>query len=386
MDILRSVSFAIALRCPPPLRKQNNLDAINLSDIPQVQEVKLLATGGYNSVWLVKLHRPFEATTTEDPLTFGNDLRNSHTSTQSEDTGSLVDQFIVRLPCEDALLPNQVENDVAFKKFIATKLPHIPVPKVYLYNATSQPETSFTVEEYIDCATLSSTWMSLTPTQKENVAQKLAVTLVDLSELSFDKIGGLNPVDFSSAPTVESCKLFKGRGKFHRPDCYPIGPYKTTKEYILSSYEREIHYYSHATDDIDSSFFDDVSVEEFVDELRKKQAALADTNIVDEPFVLVHGDFHGRNILAQGDQIKAIIDWDFAGSYPLSEALSCDDVNVIDADNEETDEENTKWGLKIRHYIQLEVAERNWGQDRVDLLMGDGHLELGEARVEMVPL
>ncbi|KAI0975862.1 kinase-like domain-containing protein [Xylaria arbuscula] len=387
MDFLRNVSSAIALRCPPPLRKQNNLNAINLSDIPEVQEVKLLATGGYNSVWLVKLHQPFKAThPTEKSLTFRNDLHNSNSFTQSEDTGSPVDRFILRLPIEDALLPNQVENDVAFKKFVATKLPHIPVPKVYLYHATRQPETSFIVEEYIDCPPLSSTWMSLTPTEKDNVAQKLAAILVDLSEVSFDKIGGLNPVDFSLAPTVEGCKLFKGRGKFHRTDCYPIGPYKTTKEYILSTYEREIHYYSHATDDIDSSLFDDVSVQEFVEELRKKQEDLADANIVDEPFVLVHGDFHGRNILARGDQITAVIDWEFAGSYPLSEALSGGDVDVIDPDTEELDEENTKWGLKIRQYIQHEVTKRNWDQNRVDLFMGDGDPELGEARVEMFPL
>ena len=41
----------------------------------------------------------------------------------------------------------------------------------------------------------------------------------------------------------------------------------------------------------------------------------------DEPFVLVHGDFHGRNIIMQGLQVQVVLDWEFAGAYPLSEML-----------------------------------------------------------------
>ncbi|KAI0906970.1 kinase-like domain-containing protein [Ustulina deusta] len=367
METLRNVGSAIALSFPPSLRNRNNADTIDLRDIALVQEAKLLATGGYNSVWLVKLHKPLQIT-------------------QSADSDSPpVSQFVLRLPLEDVLLPNQITNDVAFKRFVATKLPHIPVPKVYFYQATSQPETSFTIEEYIDCPPLSSTWMSLTPSQKDSVAQRLATILVDLAEVRFDLIGGLNPTDLSSAPTVEGCKLFKGRGKFHRNECYPIGPYKSTKEYILSCYDREIYYYSHATKDIDVDLFEDVTVQEFAETLRQKRAALAEANIVDEPFVLVHGDFHGRNILAQGDQITAILDWEFAGSYPLGEILSSGDIDVVDADSEELDEENWKWGSKIRQFIQREAMKRSWDQSRIDLLMGDGDLELGKARVEMIP-
>lgn len=41
----------------------------------------------------------------------------------------------------------------------------------------------------------------------------------------------------------------------------------------------------------------------------------------DEPFVLVHGDFHGRNIIMRGTQVQAVLDWEFAGAYPLGELL-----------------------------------------------------------------
>ncbi|KAF2967302.1 hypothetical protein GQX73_g6266 [Xylaria multiplex] len=304
----------------------------------------------------------------------------------ADTTSTLIHQFILRLPGEDSLLPNQITNDVAFKRFVAAKLPRIPVPKVYLYSATHEADTSFIVEEYIDCPTLSSTWMSLSISQKENVAQRLATMTVDLAEVRFDQIGGLDPTDFSLAPTVEGCKLFKGRGKFHHKECYPIGPYKSTKEYVLNSYDREIYYYSHASDeDIDAGFFSEVTVPDFVKTLAEKRAALTEVNIIDEPFVLIHGDFHGRNILVKGDQIVAVIDWDFSGSYPLSETLTSGDIEVVEATSEELCEENDEWGLRIRQFIQREVVQRGWDPVHIDLLMGDGDREVARARVEMIP-
>lgn len=136
----------------------------------------------------------------------------------------------------------------------------------------------------------------------------------------------------------------------------------------------------------DEDFFTDVSVRDFVVALRQERDDLAENyDSPDEPFVLVHGDFHGRNILTRGDRILAIIDWEFAGSYPLSETLAGVDVDVVEANSEELDDENTTWNRKIREAIRQEVARRGWEPSRVALLMGDGNLELGRARGEMVP-
>ncbi|KAI1738446.1 kinase-like domain-containing protein [Xylaria scruposa] len=381
MDTLASVASAIAKKLPSSVRNENGpKEIINLRDIPRVRDARLLATGGYNSVWLVKLHQSLQVnqSISESPAT---------PLSQTSNHNPTISQFVLRLPGEDSLLPQQITNDVAFKQFVAKRLPHIPVPQIYLYQATDNADTSFIVEEYIDCAPLSSTWMSLSSSQKESLAQSLAKILVDLAEVQFDMIGGLDPTDWSLAPTVEGCKLFKGRGKFHRNECYPTGPYKSTKEYILSCYDREIYYYTHAPGkDIDEDLFVDVSVRDFVEELREKRKALSETDIVDEPFVLAHGDFHGRNILARGDQITAVLDWDFAGSYPLSETLSYNgDVNVVEMESEELYNENLTWGGKIRVFVQDEVVRRSWDQSRIDLLMGDGSSELGVARMEMFP-
>lgn len=277
------------------------------------------------------------------------------------------------------------------------------MPRVFLFEATDQYNTSFIAEEFIHGTSLSSAWMSLNPIRKWILAHKLARITVELADVEFGMIGGLDPTTFSLAPTVEGSKIFKGRHKFHKQECYPIGPYHSTKEYIMACYDREIYYYSHApAADIDPGLFEKTSVQSFIDQLREKRQALAMKNMIDEPFVLVHGDFHGRNILVRGCRIVAVLDWEFAGSYPLSEALSGGDIDVVDPDSEELDEENTVWGRKIRRYIHREVRSRAWsrkirqcifrevksrawGRDEIDLLLGDGNQELGKARMEMFP-
>jgi hypothetical protein len=277
-------------------------------------------------------------------------------------------------------------NEVAFKRFVALKLPHIPVPRIYGYQATDDPDTSFVAEEFIRGASLSSVWMIYTAFEKDGIARKIAHIAVDLLEVRFETIGGLNPNDFTAAPTVEGSKLFKGRGKFHKNECYHIGPYMSTRDYILACYDKEIYYYAHAPkESIDADLFEDASIAEFVEQLREKRMTLAATDMADEPFSLIHGDFHGRNIMMEGDQIVALIDWEFAGSYPWSEMFSGGGIDVVDVNSEQLDEENTVWDEKILGYIRQLVMEREWEQKDIDLLLGDGNPELGRARSEMFP-
>ncbi|KAI3324982.1 kinase-like domain-containing protein [Xylariaceae sp. AK1471] len=395
---LRNVSNAIVpkLRAALAVQELHRGDPVDIGGVDPVQHVTLLAIGGYNSVWLVKLHHKVETTST--PI---NGDASDHDPTSS--LTLLVDKFVIRLPCEDALIPYQVTNEVAFRQFVASRLPRIPVPRVFLFEATDRYDTSFIAEEFIHGSNLSSAWMILNPIRKWILAHKLAKITVDLADVEFGMIGGLNPTTFSFAPTVEGPKIFKGRHKFHEPECYPIGPYHSTKEYILACYDREIYYYSHAlAANIDTSLFEKTSVQSFIDQLREKRQALAVEKMDDEPFVLVHGDFHGRNILVRGCRIVAVLDWEFAGSYPLSEALSGGGIDVVDPDSEELDEENTVWGRKIRRYIHREVRlrawsrkirryvyrevkSRAWSRDEIDLLLGDGNQELGKARIEMFP-
>ena len=100
---------------------------------------------------------------------------------------------------------------------------------------------------------------------------------------------------------------------------------------MRACYDKEIYYYTHASEgDIDTDLFGDTSVMDFVEQLKKKRAALAATEMTDEPFVLIHGGFHGRNIMVKGDKVAAVLDFQFAGSYPLSESLSDTMINVVE--------------------------------------------------------
>ncbi|KAI0542822.1 hypothetical protein GGR58DRAFT_496931 [Xylaria digitata] len=320
-DTLRDVSNALSakLRAAQTMQELHPEDTIDTRGIDPVQHVTLLAS---------------------TPAPTNNINGDEGGKDGPTPTNSLpVDRFVLRLPCEDALVPNQVTNEVTFKRSV----------------------------------------------QKEAFARKLATITVDLAEVQFGVIGGLDAATFSSAPTVDGPKLFKGRHKFHRNECYTIGPYHSTKEYILACYDREIYYYSNVSADIDTSFFEETSVQAFIDQLQAKRQALAAETIDDEPFVLVHGDFHGRNILERDGRIVPVLDWEFAGSYLLSEILSGGDVDVVGPDSEELDEENTVWGRKVRGYIIQEVESRAWDRDKIDMLLENGNRELGEARTEMLP-
>lgn len=48
------------------------------------------------------------------------------------------------------------------------------------------------------------------------------------------------------------------------------------------------------------------------------------------PFVMAHGDFHAGDIIVRDGHIVGVIDWEFAGSYPLSEAIGEPDLTYQD--------------------------------------------------------
>lgn len=87
----------------------------------------------------------------------------------------------------------------------------------------------------------------------------------------------------------------------------------------------------------------------------------------------------------RGDQIATVLNWEFAGSYPPSETLLGGGFDVLDADTDELEEENTVWGRRIRGFIREEVASRGWDQAKIDMFRGNGDRELGIARTEMFP-
>lgn len=171
----------------------DNLKAVNsaLGDIDLLEQegedgnedksLQLLASGGYNNIWLVS--RPLQ------------DAR----------------QYVIRKPKEDALLPDQIRNEVAFLTFVRQDIPGVPVPQVYSHSLDGEAcGRYFIAEEFIDGQVLSSVWNTYDEPTKWAVSRQIAEMVVKLGETEFDKIGGMM-LDHELGPTVEGIKLFKGR-------------------------------------------------------------------------------------------------------------------------------------------------------------------------------
>ena len=121
--------------------------------------------------------------------------------------------------------------------------PAIPVPQVYVYpDGATEDELPFVAEQFIEGLPLSDTWKLYTEAEKEEVAGKVAKVVVQLGEIRFDAIGGMQ-ADGTLGLAVEGVKLFRGRDALHDPAYYDIGPYDSIEQYVLAYYDKEICYY-----------------------------------------------------------------------------------------------------------------------------------------------
>ena len=99
----------------------------------------------------------------------------------------------------------------------------------------------------------------------------------------------------------------------------------------------------------------------------------------------MHGDFCGRNMMVHNGSISAVIDWEFAGSYPLSELLGGTGVELFELEDDNL-LEYRQWSDRIRDATVEKARSRGWEEDRMALLVGPGNRELQLARLEMIPM
>lgn len=141
-------------------------------------------------------------------------------------------------------------------------------------------------------------------------------------------------------------------------------------------------------DDLDDDVFDEMPREKFLADLQATRDGPASEDIElgpQEPFALVHGDFCGRNIMVHDGHVKAVLDWEFAGSYPLSEILGGIGIEMFELEDENL-LENEHWSDVIRDKIVDRAREKGWDDERIQLLVGEGNGELQLARREMIPM
>ena len=168
------------------IEKYHHIDSasVNIEDV----KVDFFAEGGYNYLWLVSF--------------------SSKPPGEAGPISSL--KVILREPNDDALLPWQIENEVAHLTFIAKNHPSIPVPKVYAYDTGKTGNEPFILMEYIDGQPLSTAWTTYTEDEKWAAARQVAQIVVEMSEITSQRIGGLT-LTHETGPTVEGMKLFRGR-------------------------------------------------------------------------------------------------------------------------------------------------------------------------------
>ena len=178
LDTLKTASSVI--------EENHHIDSASVG----IEDVKVdfFAEGGYNYLWLVSF--------------------SSKPSGEAVSISTL--KVILREPNDDALLPWQIENEVAHLTFIAKNHPSIPVPKVYAYDTGKTGNEPFILMEYIDGQPLSTAWTTYTEDEKWAAARQVARIVVEMSEITSQRIGGLT-LTHETGPTVEGIKLFRGR-------------------------------------------------------------------------------------------------------------------------------------------------------------------------------
>ncbi|WEW54678.1 hypothetical protein PRK78_000100 [Emydomyces testavorans] len=367
----------------------------------EVVNVEFLARGGYNHLWTVTFskvrHKLLDISLLLRLLTSKKQNQNDK-CTQSGISETQLHKLVLRLPRRvPSLQPFQLRNEVAFLTYISQKLPNIPVPKVYAYEDGTNPGTvPYIAEEFIDGSKLEDVWFELSNDKKQSLCQRIASIVVDLAETRFSVIGSLS-LDFHPGPTVQGVKIFKGRYKFHSSEIYDVGPYFKSKDFILAAYDREIYYYTHGGDDIEMDFFTKTPLPNWIEHLKTEREAIAAGEkddvcklIDEEPFCISHGDFSTSNILVRDGNVVGVVDWEFAGMYPLSEILGPIDIISLAEkhyrfDSDAAEEEMEKWNKQVLEDIEAIARQRGWAEKNVKVLMGDSHDIFSTAQFEMFP-
>ncbi|KAI6133631.1 hypothetical protein EDD17DRAFT_1507041 [Pisolithus thermaeus] len=269
---------------------------------------------------------------------------------------------------------------------------NIPTPAIYTYSCKYGSE--FIAMEYIDGDTLSDVWLDLPEQeQKDAVAQIAEIMRTMRSKTSFNLIGGIDP-DGTSCPLVDGINAAGGRvcfpgrvtpqklnlvqGIVDSLGLYNIGPYESVREYVQSVLDRQFHYmdqmlHKSTLNAHEAGFKEEMS--EYLNNLTpegafervksKRDAFIAHPYDPEYPFVLRHGDLHGRNVVVSDTsprRILAILDWDFGGSQALP--LADRDFVVSSPDSDENTDVRVQQGEEIyRAQLQLDDLSRDFPYD-----------------------
>ena len=103
----------------------------------------------------------------------------------------------------------------------------------------------------------------------------------------------------------------------------------------------------------------------------------------------MHEDFHAGNMLVHEGRLVGVVDWEFSGTYPLSELVGSNAILQVSGSADErddtTEQEEDQWHARYLEELERVVKERGWKDEDVSTLMGGGHHLLHKARTIMLP-
>ncbi|KAI0188414.1 kinase-like protein [Astrocystis sublimbata] len=160
----------------------------------------------------------------------------------------------------------------------------IPVPEVY--NAYKDAESGRTriVMEFVEGVPLTEAWDTYSDPEKDSVIAQLRSYMDELRQLKGNFIGGL---DGSRCEDLFFEGLEGYRGPFEDEEAFTAG--------LVEAMKQARH-----------ELYADVEIvcDMFLEVMKGHE------------IVFTHNDFAPRNILVQGSNVVAILDWEFAGFYP----------------------------------------------------------------------
>ncbi|KAG6373874.1 kinase-like domain-containing protein [Boletus reticuloceps] len=241
--------------------------------------------------------------------------------------------FVLRFPIDpDFISRSQTRTAVGCMLYCQrhTEL-NIPTPVVYAYNCTYGSE--FIAMEYLDGDTLSHVWLDIPEEDRQNVINQIVEIMRSMrTKANFRVIGGISP-DGSACPLVDGMDGGVGMGLVESFGLYDTGPYESVREYVQAVFDRQFHYLDqilHKSTLLahEAKFKEEMmsclrvsTPEEIFERVKSKRDGFrAHPYDCEHPFVLRHGDLHGRNVIVSHSSprcILGIIDWDFGGSHVL---------------------------------------------------------------------
>ncbi|KAI9566733.1 hypothetical protein HD554DRAFT_2114707 [Boletus coccyginus] len=170
---------------------------------------------------------------------------------------------------------------------------NIPTPAIYAYNCTYGSE--FIAMEYIDGDILSDVWLDLPEEEKECMANQVAEIMRTMrTKTAFNMIGGISP-DGSACPLVDGVNVASGRSVFDRK-FYHMD--QMLHKGTLSAHEAQFR------EEIKQCLFKLSPEDAFECVKSKRDDFMAHPYDCEYPFVLRHGDLHGRNVIvSRSDQL-----------------------------------------------------------------------------------